>query len=424
MHHLVIGLAVFVQLQAPTPPAAPVTTTTTTTTAPTTTTTPTTTTPTTPTTTPPAADATAVPPTDTVIATPIEPPPVVEKKSLLPQKTKPRLLVMDLIDKGAGLEVTNAMSQAIQAQAVLSHAGETITTTQIKLLLDAQANQQLTGCDSELCMTDIGKLIEADLILGGNAAKVGDDVVVTLLTVNPADGKRVKQEQRKTPINRDLYYYAAKEMTSLVLTGKGVDPRVPVIVSVVDGSKSTPVEGAIVVDGKQISAGSTAQLTLEPGKHEIIVKSSGFADWKTVVDVQEASPLTISATLVSERIFLWPVAIGTGAAAVVFGVVGALMADYARGEFDGSSALFNTDKDKNYSAIVPTNSADLCQREQNISFYAGRAPSADGKEAFGTPNECGIAAGPGLIHYTLITSGVLLLATGALVTTDLVLGAE
>ena len=30
------------------------------------------------------------------------------------------------------------------------------------MLLDAQATQQLVGCDAEACMTQIGKLVEAD----------------------------------------------------------------------------------------------------------------------------------------------------------------------------------------------------------------------------------------------------------------------
>lgn len=406
MHHFALGLAAFFQLQAPADagvasaaparPEAPMTETIAT---------------------PIAAPGAAL------IATPGAPPGAPEKKSLLPPKTRPRLLVMDLADKGAGLEATNAISQAMQAQAVISHLGDAVTSTQIKILLDTQANQQLTGCDSELCMTDIGKLIEADLILGGNVTKVGDDVVITLITVTPADGKRVKQEQRKTPLNRDLYYYTAKELTALLLTGRSVDPRVPLIIHVVDGKNATPAEGTIDVDGKQVAVGTTAQLTLEPGKHEIMVKRSGFANWKSVVDVLEGSPLQLTASLVSERVYLWPVAIGTGVAAAVLGGVAALLADYVRGEFDGSSIFFNQDKNVNYSTIVPTNSADLCQREQNISFYAGRAPS-DAKEEFGAQNECGISAGPGAIHYALMGSGLLVLATGALVTTDLVMGAE
>src|SRR5688572_20560112 len=139
--------------------------------------------------TPPAAPAPATTPTPS---------------TALPAPTKPRLLVMDIVDKGAGPEATNAINQAVQGQAVLSHLGETVTATQIKIALDAAANQQLVGCESETCMTDIGKTVEAALVLSGNVAKVGDDFLITLLAVKAADGSRIAQVQRKTPASPRL----------------------------------------------------------------------------------------------------------------------------------------------------------------------------------------------------------------------------
>ncbi len=341
------------------------------------------------------------------------------------------MLVMDLTDKGAGAEVTNAINQAVQGMAVTAHTGETVTATQIKILLDAQANQQLTGCDTELCMTDIGKLIEADVILGGNVAKVGDDVVITLLTVNPLDGKRVKQEQRKTPLNRDLYFYAGQQLTSIILTGKASDARVPVLVNVKkqDGGEVT---GTIQVDGKVVTTAPSARLDLDPGQHEIIVTADGFNDWKSVVDVQDGTPLSLNAQLVQTRIYLWPGAIATGAIALGLATASAIMFDYSRDLYDGSGAIdwkqkdaagkeVSYDKSNSYLAVFPTNSADLCQRELEISFYAGRA-GRDGEDG-GQANECGVANGPGLATYSIIGAGVFTLATAALLTTDVVLSA-
>ncbi len=343
-------------------------------------------------------------------------------KSLLPPKTKPRLLVIDIADKGAGLAITQAVDQAIQAQALASHNGETVTTTQIRVLLDAQATQQLVGCDSEACMADIGKTIEADVIMGGNVTKVGDDIVITVLTVDPKDGRRIKQEQRKTPINRDLYYYAAKQLASLVLTGKAADPRVPVIVNVI--ADSAPAEGSIMVDGKIVATGSSSRVELDPGQHELVVKRSGFADWRTVLDVQEGTPLEVTANIVQERLYLWPVAVVTGIAAVGTGVAAFLMFDHAQGLYDGTG-FFNANtkvgKDGPYTTVSPTNSAELCTREREIAFFSGRAPVGD--ESLGTSNTCGVAAGPGVGASLGLASAVLGTATVVLLGTDLIIGA-
>jgi hypothetical protein len=338
---------------------------------------------------------------------------------------------MDLTDKGAGPDITNAINQSVQGQAVQSHQGETITATQIKILLDTQANQQLTGCDTELCMTDIGKLIEAYVILGGNVAKVGDDVVITLLTVNPVDGKRIAQEQRKTPLNRDLYYYAAQQLTSVILTGKSTDARVPVVVTF-KNKDAADVTGTLIVDGQVVATAATAKLDLDPGQHELIFQAEGYNDWKSVLDVQDGTPLQINATLVQTRIYLWPGAIGTGAIAVGLATASLIMFDYARDLYDGSGTLDWKAKDdkgvetaydanNSYLNIKPTNSADLCQRELEISFYTGRA-GREG-EASGAQNECGVANGPGLATWTAIGAGVFAAATAALVTTDVVLSA-
>jgi len=326
---------------------------------------------------------------------------------------------MDLVDKGAGPEITGALGQAMQAQAVTSHLGETITTTQIQLLLDANSLQQLVGCDAEACMTQIGNAIEADVILGGNVAKVGEDVLVTMLTVDPKTGARIKQQQRKTPLNRDLYFYAAKQLTSLLLTGKAADPRVPVIVNVVD--KGSPIEGTIIVDGKDYGLGSAKQVELDPGSHELIIRRSGFADWRTLLDVQEGTPLQVTATLVSERVYLWPVAVATGVAAAATGVISLVMIDAAVAELEGQSILFKAQNGA-YKTVSPTDSADLCAREGNIWFLSGRA-AGEGEAPFAT-NACGTAAGPGVGGWLGITSLALVGVTGGLLVTDLVLGAE
>ncbi|HEY4221696.1 MAG TPA: PEGA domain-containing protein [Myxococcota bacterium] len=298
-------------------------------------------------------------------------------KSQLPPPTKPRLLAIDLIDKGAGPEVTSAINQAVQGQAVQSHLGETVTATQIKIALDAASNQALLGCESEQCMTDIGKTVEASIILGGSVAKVGDDFLITLLAVNARDGSRIAQQQRKVPANRELYYYAAKQLASLVLTGRAVDPRVPVIVKVA----SKDGDATIIVDGKETATASQTTVQLDPGSHEIRVRKSGKAEWKTVISVEEATPLQVTADLVDSRISLWPIAIGAGVVSVATLAVGLGFGVAAQDSFDGSTKGFplvpGTEKapGDSYSGKEPVDSQTLFTLEQEVQT---RADIADG----------------------------------------------
>jgi hypothetical protein len=375
----------------------------------------------------PAAATTTTTTTTTAAATASE-----VRRLPLPQKQKPRLLVIDIADRGAGSDVVNAVNQAIQGQAVTSHAGETVTSTQIKILMNASAAQQLVGCDTELCMTDIGQLVEADVILGGNVVRVGSDVLMTLMTVDPASGRRLQQVQRKVPLSREFFYYAARQLTSLLLTGKPADPRVPVAIAATDRSGGA-AEVRVIVDGRQVATASTHQLELDPGQHEVILQRDGFIDWKTTIDVAEATPLQVSAQLVEARVTLWPVALATGIGAVAAGVAALVMADNARDQYDGSGFFGwgETQKDgtlreyeasTSYVGVTPANSADLCRRELSISFLTGRAANP-GEEAFAV-NDCGVANGPGLVHYAAGLAGLLAVATGTLITADLIAGAQ
>lgn len=304
---------------------------------------------------------------------------------------------MDLVDKGAGADVTNAINQAMQGQAVQSHLGETVTATQVKIALDAAANQAMVGCESEACMTDIAKTVEAAVVLGGSVAKVGDDYLITLLAVNPRDGSRISQVQRKVPGNRELYYYAARQLTSIALTGRSVDPRVPVVVNVGDG------EGQIIVDGKEVGTGASITVQLDPGSHEIRVRKSGKAEWKTIVNVEEATPLQVTADLVDDRIELWPVAIATGGGALAALVTGAAFGAAAQDDFDGSIdflGLYTKTPADSYAFKEPVDSQELFALEQSVNRNALGANIAWG------------------------TAAVLGIATAGLVATDLILGAS
>jgi TolB-like protein len=324
--------------------------------------------------TPPAAPAAA--PSDTA------PQPAAPAPSVLPAPTKPRLLVLELVDKGAGPEITNAVSQAVAGQALQSFTlGEVITQQQIKVALDASSTQALLGCESAQCMTDVGKTVEAATILGGSVAKVGDDVLVSILVVNARDGSRVAERQQKVPVSRELYYYAARQLTSLALTGRTADPRVPVEVKL---GPDDAGDATFIVDGKEVAVGQSTKVDLDPGSHEIRVRMGGKAEWKTLVSVEEATPVRLVADLVDTTIALWPIAIGTGVASALafggFAYAGLVATDGYEGSIDVPLPFFGTTKEDSYVHKEPVDSAGLYAKETEVgqaslvaNIFAGSA---------------------------------------------------
>jgi hypothetical protein len=294
-----------------------------------------------------------------VVVTPTAPPPAEEPKSAMPKKTAPRLLVMDLVDEGAGPEATAAIISAVASQAIQSHVGEVVTTAQLKVALDASSLQQMAGCMSESCMVDIAKTVEADRVLGGSVARAGDDYVITVLVVDPSTGARVDQRQRKVPSSQDMYFYAAKQLTSLVLTGRTVDPLVPVAIS------SSQPDAMIIVDGQSRGI-APATLQLDPGDHEIRVQKDGFVAWKSRVTIEEATPLSVRADLVATRFPLWPFAISTGVLATAAAGGAAYFELAALNAYDGTLG----DPAQSYLHAVQPDTAFLAEKQAEVQQRA------------------------------------------------------
>lgn len=261
-------------------------------------------------------------------ATPSDAPPAAAPE---PPK-KPRLLVLDLVDQGAGLVVTGGLGQAMQAQAVQSYPGDEITTAQLKVALDAAGLQALAGCMSEQCMTSLAGTVEAERALGGSVAKAGDDYVITLVLVDPSTGNRVAQEQRKVPTHEDLAYYAVKQLTSLVLTGKSAESLVPVAIT------ASEPGAVVIVDGKHVGA-APVTTQLDPGRHEVRVEKDGFVTWKTTTEVQEATPVELHAELLSPGFPIWPFAVSAGVVSVAALAGGVWFGVSAQNAYDGSLPL-------------------------------------------------------------------------------------
>jgi len=290
----------------------------------------------------------------------VAPAPAPKPASVLPPKAKPRLLVMDIVDQGVGADIASSISEATSAQAIASYAGEVVTTSQIKVALDAAALQAMTGCMTEKCMADIAETVEADRVLGGSVNKVGDDYLITLILVDPATGDRIEQRQRKVPATKDMYFYATKQLASLILTGRAVDPLVPVAIT-------SNQEGAVIVlDGKVVGE-APQTLKLDPGDHEIRLTKDGFINWRTTAKVEDATPLAVHAQLIATRFPIWPFALTTG----VVSTIGFAGAGYfwlgSQDAYDGSvTALFGGSADDSYLGKPGADSAFLNDKKQLV----------------------------------------------------------
>lgn len=276
---------------------------------------------------------------------------------------KPKLVVMDLVAQDVDPAVNNAIAQAVSAQAIKSHPGEVVTSEQIRLTLDASAARLLLGCDDAGCLADVAAQVEGDVILGGSVNRVGNDLIMVILLVDARTGKGIASEERKVPAYEDLYYYAARQMVSLVLTGHSVDSTVPVRI------EASEPAATIMVDGRDV--GLTPQtIQLDPGEHEIIVLADGFIAWKNKIQVIESHPQTIEAVLVSDGVRLWPLAAAMAGMSAVSAIGGGLAGAVALELYNGSIGILPEAADESFAYAEPTTTAELSRKRANVQTAA------------------------------------------------------
>jgi hypothetical protein len=286
----------------------------------------------------------------------------------VPRAAPERLLVLELIDKGAGPGAVGALSQAIAGQALASFQGAVVTPQQIRSTLEAGALQALAGCDTDKCMVDLGETVEADRVLGGNVARVADDLIVTLVLVEPRSGARLGELQRKVPDYQDLSFYAARNMAGELLTGSKLDDKVPVRLS------SEPPGAVVFLDGEKVGL-TPVIVSVLPGQHDVLIRADGYTDWRLSLVVEGGTPAAVDARLSSPPLRLWPAAAAMGGVAVL-GAGGALTAGLvAINRYDGSYALLTPDEDKaaSYYFVSPVDSPALKQKEQTVTQLATAA---------------------------------------------------
>lgn len=317
---------------------------------------------------------------------------------------KPRMLVMDLVDNGAGKEVAKALTAAMNQQAIKSYNGIVTTAEEIRLTLTVSAQQQLTGCMEPRCMANVGKTIEADIVLGGNVTKVGDDIVITILSTNARTGERMGSEQRKVPLHQSLYFYAAQQLTSLVITGKVVSSRVPVRINASESAAE------VLVDGRALGY-APMTVDLDPGQHVVRVTQGGYVPWQSTITVVDGTPLEVNATLTSESVALWPVAIGAGVVSALFLGMAAVSLEFAYENYNGGLGLGDVAHDNSIPILVDLIPRSSESYRQIKTFNAADLATLQSR----TNTQTAVAAGFGGV------AAVFALSAAALLTADLIM---
>jgi formylglycine-generating enzyme required for sulfatase activity len=102
--------------------------------------------------------------------------------------------VMDLIPEGARREEAVAISNQLRAQLLKTGKFTLVDRSQMTAILEEQALQQ-SGCTSDECAVQVGKLLGVRKILSGSLTKLSDQLwQVSLLMLDVESGKTLRAE--------------------------------------------------------------------------------------------------------------------------------------------------------------------------------------------------------------------------------------
>ncbi len=255
---------------------------------------------------------------------PAPPPLVCPEVPASPAKAaKVRVMLPDLDVRGRHTQARAALGQIVAETAGGVRGFEILSATEVRAVLDQEANKQFVGCSASSCLAEIAEALDADLVVTGRIEDAPDGAALLSLSVVNAraivvvnrvnvvwrgDSSRMADVVR-TSSQLLLVDAKARKPGSIVLTGVGPEARV-----VVDGIERS-------ADHRHGSIGG-----LDVGVHEVVVDAPDKitrTSWAIVESDKETTLSTPLDDVPVPAVWLW---LG-GTAAVVGGAAatGALL---------------------------------------------------------------------------------------------------
>ncbi len=212
------------------------------------------------------------------------------------QAEKPAVAVLNL--QGIDVPANEALmlSERLRTELAQTHAFVLVERNRMDRILEEQGFQ-LSGCTSQACAIEAGKLLNVQEICVGSVGKIGRLYTVSVRLIDVQSGRLVKtvSEDCSCPIE-DVLTQAMRRV-ALKLAGLISDRS-----SGLSGSvfvQSLPAKAQIFIDGKKFGQTPDTINGLHAGKHKIILRKKGFVSFNASLQIVPQKIRSFSATLKS-----------------------------------------------------------------------------------------------------------------------------
>ncbi|MEW5855023.1 MAG: hypothetical protein AB2A00_39975 [Myxococcota bacterium] len=175
--------------------------------------------------------------------------------------------VLDLKARGVDPAVASSLLDVVAEEVGKIPRHKVLSRKEIEAMLDQEARNQLTGCDTSSCLAELAGALDATLLISGELARLGESTLVTLQLINQRFAtvmNRVSINWPGAPDRLNEVVQAASQLLVLERT-----ERKPGSVEVLN----TPDGAEVFLDDKPLKGGKAEGL--EVGLHLVRVEAGG-----------------------------------------------------------------------------------------------------------------------------------------------------
>jgi len=194
-----------------------------------------------------------------------------------PAEQKELVAVMELDAVGATKVQAATLSDRLREELLATGRFRIVDRAQMDKLLAEQALQQ-TGCTSQECAVQVGKVLGVRKMISGKASKIEDDlwlISCLLVDVETAETEKAVSFQHEGTFRSVLADGAAKLVAKLT-EGMGVPKKFDAKIELT----GVPEDAEVFLNGAPKGRGPLSVEKLPPGDYELVVKRKGFRPWK------------------------------------------------------------------------------------------------------------------------------------------------
>ena len=209
------------------------------------------------------------------------------------QVSKPHIAVLNLDAVGVTEDEALTLSDRLRNELAQTNAFVLVERNQMDKILKEQGFE-LSGCTSDACAVEAGRLLNVQEICVGSVGKVGNLYTVSVRLINVETGQVVKtvSEDCPCPIEAVL----TRSMHNVALKLAGLIPNQTIALKGKLAVQSQPSGAQIIIDGKDYGL-TPATISLPSGKHVIFLQKDRFASVKQSIEVFPNQTRSVQITL-------------------------------------------------------------------------------------------------------------------------------